>query len=50
LKGVLSLVCYGGGDVWLVSVDDVVLVRVMYGGFLQKMRPEEGEKMGYCGN
>lgn len=46
----LRLVCYGGGDVWLVSVDDVVLVRVMYGGFLQRMRPDEGEKMGYYDN
>lgn len=31
-------------------VEKVVLVRVMYGGFLQRMRPDEGEKMGYCGN
>ena len=31
-------------------VKKVALVRVMYGRFLQKMRPDVGEKMRYCGN
>lgn len=40
----------GVDEVVVDPVEKVVLVRVMYGGFLQKMRPDEGEKMGYCGN